>query len=189
MPDAVAAMSRGGIEWIQIRAKSGSSREVFCLVEQCLARITGAKTKIWIDDRADLSTLFPVAGVHVGQDDLPPAAVRQVVGRDSWIGCSTHDLGQAKTAEADAEVDVVALGPIFPTGSKDRPDPVVGLDLLRRVREHVSKPLVAIGGIDGSNLASVLQAGADAVAVLGAVCQGDVAENSQRLVRLVKEVR
>ena len=182
-------MARSGVEWIQIRAKSASDGEIYRLVERCLAVLTGEATTLWVDDRVDVAACFQVAGVHVGQADLSPGAVRKVVGRDCWIGHSTHDLDQAEAAQADPEVDVVALGPIFPTRSKAQPDPVVGLDLLREVRRRVDKPLVAIGGIDSSNLASVLRAGADTVAVLGAVCHGDIARNCERLVRLAKEVQ
>lgn len=188
LPEAVATMAREGVEWIQIRAKGVASDRMYDLLQRATSGLA-SRARIWIDDRADLAALLAVAGVHVGQDDLPAAAVRTVVGPERWIGRSTHDLEQARAAQADPQVDVVALGPIFPTTGKERPDPVVGLDLLRRVRRHVSKPLVAIGGIDGSNLASVLRAGADSVAMLGAVCRGDVAGNSRRLLRLAEEIR
>ncbi len=181
LPAAVAAMAAGGVEWIQIRAKHAPGDALCALVERCEARLRGAGAALWVNDRADLAALFPVAGVHVGQDDLPPKAVRPVVGRDCWIGRSTHDLAQAEEAAADPDVDVVAFGPIFETGGKENPDPVVGLEALRRVRRRVDKPLVAIGGIDAGNLASVLAAGADTVAVLGAICRGDVAGNCRRL--------
>ncbi len=181
VPSAVGTMAASGVEWIQIRAKKTPDDQLFVLVEQCINRVAN-NTKLWIDDRVDLAALFPVAGIHVGQHDLSPSKVRSVLTHQStWIGQSTHNLAQAEAAEADPAVDVVALGPIFPTASKDRPDPVVGLDLLRQVRSRVSKPLVAIGGIDASNLSSVLAAGADSVAVLGAICRGNVGKNSERL--------
>ncbi len=189
VPAAVKAMSEAGIEWIQIRAKSSSGSDFFSLAEHCLRLLEGSETRLWIDDRADLAALLPLAGVHVGQDDLPPSAVRAAVGRGPWIGRSTHDLDQAAAAQADADVDVVAFGPIFPTRSKERPDPVVGLELLRQVRKLVDKPLVAIGGIDAENLASVLRAGADCVAILGGLCRGDVTGNSRRLLNSAKEAR
>jgi thiamine-phosphate pyrophosphorylase len=137
-----------------------------------------------VDDRADLAALFPVDGVHVGQRDLPPAAARQVVGADVRIGLSTHDEEQFAAADADPAVDVIAVGPVFPTTGKEDPDPVVGLPLVRWARERTRKPLVAIGGIDAGNVAEVLAAGADAAAVLGAICRGGVREvraNCRRL--------
>lgn len=188
LPRAVETMAGAGVEWIQIRAKQVADDTLFALVEGCRLRLEGSGVSLWINDRPDLAALLPVAGVHLGQDDLPPSAAREVVGRTCLIGRSTHDLEQAEEADADADVDVIAFGPIFATDSKDRPDPVVGLEALSRVRRRVAKPLVAIGGIDAGNLASVLAAGADTVAVLGAVCHGDVARNCQRLLSAVKEV-
>jgi thiamine-phosphate pyrophosphorylase len=184
LPEAVAAMAGAGIGWIQVRAKRLAGRELFRALEGCCRAVEGSGAALWVDDRADLAALFPVAGVHVGQTDLPPAAVRRVVGREIWIGLSTHDEVQLAAADADPEVDVVAVGPVFPTASKERPDPVVGLDLVRRARRRTAKPLVAIGGIGVENLASVLDAGADAAVVLGAVCRGglgEIATNARRL--------
>ncbi len=181
LPRAVDTMAANGIEWIQVRAKHAPDDALFALVERCVERLEGSGAALWVNDRADLAALFPVAGVHVGQDDLPPGAARAVVGGDCWIGRSTHDLQQAEAAAAEPEVDVVAFGPIFETRGKENPDPAVGLETLRRVRRRVAKPLVAIGGIDAGNLQAVLAAGADTVAVLGAICRGDVAENCRRL--------
>jgi thiamine-phosphate pyrophosphorylase len=113
--------------------------------------------------------MFPVVGVHLGQDDLPPSAARTILGGDKRVGFSTHSEGQIGVANEDDNVDVVALGPIFQTASKERPDPVVGIDGLMRARRLCSKPLVAIGGIGTQNAGSVLSAGADAVAVIGAL--------------------
>lgn len=181
LPAAVALMAEAGIGWIQVRAKRFSGRDLFRAVEECCRAVEGSGAALWIDDRADLAALFPVAGVHVGQTDLPPAAVRRVVGGGTWIGLSTHDEQQLAAADADADVDVVAVGPVFPTASKERPDPVVGLDFVRRARACTAKPLVAIGGIDAESVRAVLEAGADAAVVLGAVCRGDVEKNARRL--------
>ncbi len=192
LPQAVGTMVAAGVEWIQIRAKRATDSELFALVERCLARLEGSGASLWVNDRPDLAALLPVAGVHLGQDDLPPSAAREALGRGSprcLIGRSTHNLEQAEAAAADADVDVIAFGPIFETGSKDRPDPVVGLPALSQVRRRVAKPLIAIGGITAENLAPVLAAGADTVAVLGAICHGDVARNCQRLWSAVKEVQ
>jgi thiamine-phosphate pyrophosphorylase len=174
MPEAVAAMAEAGIRTIQIRAKGRSGAEQHRLLTECLAAVGNLKSEIdlWIDDRADLAALFPGVGVHVGQRDLPPAAARRVVGDGVWIGLSTHDAAQVEAAELDPDVDLVAVGPIFPTASKERPDPVVGLDFLRRARQLTGKPLVAIGGIGEDEISDVLAAGADAAVVLSAVCRG-----------------
>lgn len=185
LPDAVGALAEAGIGWIQVRAKRLSGRDLFHALEGCCRVLEGSRAALWVDDRADLAALFPVAGVHVGQTDLPPAAVRRVVGREMWIGLSTHDGAQLAAADADPEVDVVAVGPVFPTASKERPDPVVGLDFLRQARSRTAKPLVAIGGIGAGNVAAVLEAGADAAVVLSAVCccgrLADIAVSARRL--------
>jgi thiamine-phosphate pyrophosphorylase len=181
VPAAVAAMAEAGVRWIQVRAKRLSGSEQFRLLEGCCRALEGSDAELWVDDRADLAVLFPVDGVHVGQADLPPAAARRVVGRAVRIGLSTHDEAQVAAADEDPEVDVVAVGPVFPTASKERLDPVVGLSFVRWARSRTAKPLVAIGGIDAGNVAEVLAAGADAAAVIGAVCRGDVRENCRRL--------
>ncbi len=192
LPEAVEALAKAGIEWIQIRAKQAADDQLFALLEACLTRVEGRAVALWVNDRPDLAALFPVAGVHLGQDDLPPVAARQVLSRGSdtrryLIGRSTHDLEQAEAAAADDDVDVIAFGPIFQTASKAQPDPVVGLEALSEVRKRVTKPLIAIGGIDAENLASVLAAGADTVAVLGAICHGDVERNCHRLRSIAEE--
>jgi thiamine-phosphate pyrophosphorylase len=179
---AAAAMAAAGIRTIQVRAKALPGDAFHRVLEACCRALEGSGVALWVDDRADLAALFPVAGLHLGQRDLPPAAARRVVGEGPAIGLSTHGDEQLEAASADLEVAVVAVGPIFATASKERPDPVIGLEGLARARALTAKPLVAIGGIDDSNLAAVLAAGADAAAVLGALCHGDVAANSRRLV-------
>lgn len=179
---AVRDIAESGIRWIQVRAKRLSGSELYRQMEECCNAVAGSGARLWVDDRADIAALFPVAGVHVGQTDLPPAAARRVVGPSMWIGLSTHGEEQLAAADADPEVDVIAVGPIFPTTGKEDPSPVVGLDFLRRARSRTAKPLVAIGGIGAGNVAEVLAAGADTAAVIGAVCRGgDIRANCRRL--------
>ena len=180
LPAAVATMAEAGVGWIQVRAKRLCGLDFYRALEGCCRAVAGSGAALWVDDRADLAALLPVAGVHVGQTDLPPAAVRRVVG-DLWIGQSTHDDAQLAAADADGAVDVIAVGPVFPTTGKERPGSAVGLPFVRRARLRTAKLLVAIGGIDAGNTAAVLAAGADAVVVLGAVCRGDVAASCRRL--------
>lgn len=181
LPGAVAAMAAAGARWIQLRAKGASGAQAYALTAACCERLAGTGVRLWVDDRADVAALLPVGGVHVGQSDLPPGAARECLPPGVAIGASTHDLVQVARAAADPAVDVVAVGPVFPTASKAAPDPVVGLALVREARRLTAKPLVAIGGIDESNLAEVLAAGADAVAVISAVCRGDVAQRCRAL--------
>ncbi|HEX5759720.1 MAG TPA: thiamine phosphate synthase [Thermoanaerobaculia bacterium] len=179
--EAVRRIAGAGVRWIQLRAKRVPDAELFRLAEGCVAAVEGTGAALWIDDRADLAALFPFAGLHLGQADLPPGAARKVVGEGPWIGLSTHDGAQLAAADDDPAVDVVAVGPVFPTRGKERPDPVVGLPFLAAARGRTAKTLVAIGGIDAGNVGRVLAAGADAAAVLSAVCRGDVAANCRRL--------
>jgi thiamine-phosphate pyrophosphorylase len=189
LPAAVCDMAEAGIRWIQVRAKRLSGLELFRQLDACCRALEGSAADLWVDDRADLAALFPVAGLHVGQSDLPPAAARRVVGLAVWIGLSTHGEKQLLAADADPDVDVIAVGPVFPTTGKERPDSVVGLGSLRWARSRTAKPLVAIGGIDAGNVADVLEAGADAAAVLGSVCRGDVRANARRLLAAAQQVR
>lgn len=175
------------MRWIQLRAKGASGALGWRLVEVCCRRLEGSAATLWVDDRADLAALLPVGGVHLGRGDLPPAAARLVIGPDRWIGASTHDRAQLAAAAADPAVDVVAVGPVFPTRSKTDPDPVVGLELVRAARALTVKPLVAIGGIDAGNLGSVLAAGADTVAVLSAIAPEGVAASCRRLLQAAGE--
>lgn len=186
---AAAAMARGGISWVQLRAKGAADDELYRLGVECRRALEGTGTLLWIDDRPDVAALVGADGVHLGQEDLPPAAARRVVGEGVWIGRSTHDREQLLEADRDPEVDVVAVGPVYPTASKERPDPVVGLALVAWAREATAKPLVAIGGIDASNLAPVLEAGADSAAVLSALCRGDVESNARGLTAAAAEAR
>lgn len=185
--DAVTAMADSGVRWIQLRAKRASGATWCRLAETCCDRLTGSEVRLWIDDRVDVAAMLPVGGVHVGQQDLPPRDARAVLGDGVAIGQSTHNASQLAVADTDSAVDVIAVGPVFPTRSKADAAPVVGLERVRDARRATSKPLVAIGGIDATNASAVLEAGADTVAVLGAVCRGDVAINCRRLMAAVEE--
>jgi thiamine-phosphate pyrophosphorylase len=140
--------------------------------------------KLIMNDRADLALVAEFDGVHVGQDDLLPESVRRIIGPDRWLGVSTHNPEQV--AEADqTSADYLAIGPVFSTSSKEKPDPVVGLAGVRRARSLTRKPLVAIGGITRANAASVIEAGADSVAVISDLLRepGKSAEEFFRILR------
>lgn len=164
--EQVARLCDGGATFVQLREKRLSPKEFYREVEEALnvARAHGAR--LIINDRVDIALALQADGVHLGQDDLPPARARRLLGSRAIIGFSTHSPEQAVEA-ARLPVDYIAIGPIFPTSSKDNPDPLVGLDGLRRVRRLSSPvPLVAIGGINRQNARAVLEAGADAVAMI-----------------------
>jgi len=121
--------------------------------------------RIIVNDRPDIAAITGASGVHVGQDDLPVEEARKICKPPLWVGVSTHNLNQFREAEASS-ADYIAIGPVFPTGTKENPDPVVGLELLRAARQLTRKPLVAIGGITIESAAEVYAAGADSVAVI-----------------------
>jgi thiamine-phosphate pyrophosphorylase len=154
----------GGCTVLQYRNKSGNAR---VMLEQAreLKRRAGGRAKLIMNDRADLGLVAEFEGVHIGQDDLLPESVRGIIGASRWLGVSTHNPEQMQEA-ARTSADYLAIGPVFSTSSKDRPDPVVGLEGVRRARQLTPKPLVAIGGITRGNAASVIEAGADSVAVI-----------------------
>ncbi|MDP9268355.1 MAG: thiamine phosphate synthase [Acidobacteriota bacterium] len=174
--DAALAIARfaeqllaGGATLIQYRNKQGSARQMLSHARElrrAAAGVTAGVTLV-MNDRADLCLAAGFEGVHVGQDDVSPAGARMVVGRGRLLGVSTHDPEQLAAADAsDADVDYVAIGPVFATSTKERPDPVVGLEGVRRARAATRKPLVAIGGITRGNCRAVIEAGADCVAVV-----------------------
>jgi thiamine-phosphate pyrophosphorylase len=139
--------------------------------------------KLIVNDRADIALALGADGVHLGQDDMPPEAARALLGGGAVVGFSTHGVEQA-IAAARLPVDYIAVGPIFATASKENPDPVVGLEGLRRVREAVGRvQVVAIGGVTHENGPSVLAAGADSVAVISALLNPEDPSEITRLTR------
>lgn len=154
----------GGVTLLQYRNKSGNARQMLEQAQE-LKRRTGKQAKVIMNDRADLCLAAGLDGVHVGQEDLSPEGARKVIGPALWLGVSTHNPQQIGEADKTS-ADYVAIGPVFPTSSKEKPDPVVGLDGVRLARSLTRKPLVAIGGITRTNCRKVIEAGADAVAVI-----------------------
>ena len=153
-----------GVRLLQYRNKSASSRVLFESSKKLGSQLSPQGVSFVVNDRADVASLADAAGVHVGQEDLSVEAARQVIGAEKWVGVSTHTLEQFERAAATS-VDYLAVGPIFCTSTKIRPDPVVGIDFIHRVRSLTDKPIVAIGGITLDRAAEVIRAGADSVAV------------------------
>ena len=153
-----------GATLLQYRNKQGSARQMLSHARE-LRRIAGNRARLIMNDRADLCLAADFHGVHVGQDDLLPEAVRRIVGNGLWVGVSTHNPEQLREVES-TDADYVAIGPVFVTSSQANPDPVVGVEGVRAARSMTRKPLVAIGGITRANARSVIEAGADSVAVI-----------------------
>ncbi len=164
LPAAAAAVLDAGAGILQIRHKGHWSRDLFDAASEVARLCREAGADLVVNDRADFAMLLQ-AGLHVGQDDLPPRACRKLLGPDSILGFSSHNARQLAAAGGEP-VDYVAIGPVFPTASKRNPDPVVGVEEVRRLRALIDKPLVAIGGIRMENALDVLAAGADSVAVI-----------------------
>ncbi len=163
--EAAEAMLEGGAGILQLRHKGHFTRALFDDAERVATSCRGIGTIFVVNDRADMARLLE-AGAHIGQDDLPPREARSVLGEGAPLGFSTHNAAQLEAAAAEP-ADYLALGPIFATGSKENPDPVVGVERLRSWRTLTTRPLVAIGGIGLANAREVLDAGADSVAVIG----------------------
>ena len=161
---AAGELVAGRVTLLQYRNKSGNAR---LMLEQTreLKRCLPTSVKLIMNDRADLCLAAGFDGVHVGQDDLSPEGARAVIGDRLWLGVSTHNPEQLAAADKTT-ADYAAIGPVFSTRSKANPDPVIGLDGVRHARALTRKPLVAIGGITRENCRSVIEAGADAVAVI-----------------------
>lgn len=166
-----AAILAGGCARLQLRAKSGPDRALLSLARRLRARCAEAGVPFVINDRADLAVLAGADALHLGQDDLPVAEARRIVG-PMEIGRSTHDEAQLDAAVDDG-ADVLAFGPIFETSSKASPDPVVGLDRLQAVCARAPLAVVAIGGLTVDNAAAVREAGATWGAAIGSLCHAD----------------
>lgn len=176
------AMLAAGARFLQLRVKGRSTRDFIEVARAVKARTDAAGAALIVNDRVDVAHLVGAAGVHLGQDDLPPAAARELLGGDRIIGFSTHNVAQARAAATEGVADYIGFGPVFATTSKENPDPVVGLDGLRAVRRLVRLPIVAIGGIGVDAVPDVLAAGADAVAMIGAIARAaDVEANLRSL--------
>jgi thiamine-phosphate pyrophosphorylase len=180
---AAQELVAAGAALLQYRNKSGSARDT---LEQALElrRRLGKAVRFIMNDRADLCLAAGFDGVHVGQDDLSPEGARTVIGERLWLGVSTHNPEQVSEADKTS-ADYLAIGPVFATSSKANPDPVIGLEGVRHTRALTRKPLVAIGGITRQNCRSVIEAGADSVAVISDLLRepGKSAEEFLRILR------
>ena len=157
-------LGEGGVTLLQYRNKEGATRDMLRHARE-IKRVLEGKVKLIMNDRADLCVAAAYDGVHLGQDDLPADGARLVVGADRIVGVSTHNPQQVKDADA-GPADYIAIGPVFPTTGKKNPDALVGLEGVKAARATTKKSLVAIGGITRATAKSVIEAGADSVAVI-----------------------
>src|SRR5215813_8303956 len=163
--DLARKLSEAGVRLFQYRNKRGSSRELLQACSSLAAEFAERGALFFVNDRPDVAYLSGANGVHVGQTDLPPSEARTILGNGKFLGISTHNLEQFRAAAA-TDADYIALGPVFATDSKAKPDPVVGTGTIREVRKLTAKPIVAIGGITLERAKEVIEAGADSVAII-----------------------
>jgi thiamine-phosphate pyrophosphorylase len=177
-------MLDAGARLFQYRNKTSSSRELLEASQSVWFAVRQYGGRFIVNDRADIARLAGASGVHLGQDDLGVSGARMIVGAERIIGFSTHNVEQFQAA-TESDADYLAVGPIFATDSKANPDPVVGVDYIRRVRKLTSKPIVAIGGITLERARQVMDAGADSVAVISDILK---ARNPSERVRQYLEI-
>jgi len=167
VPDAECAqkLAAAGVRLLQYRNKSASSCALFEASMKLSSILVPHGISFLVNDRADVAFLTGATGVHLGQEDLGVEEARSVLGTSKLVGVSTHNLKQFQRAAATS-ADYIAVGPVFSTSTKTRPDPVIGTDFIRKVRPLTDKPIVAIGGVTLGRAVEVIQAGADSVAVI-----------------------
>ncbi|GAF24025.1 MULTISPECIES: thiamine phosphate synthase [Shouchella] len=185
MEDAI----KGGADFIQLRDKTSSRKEVFEKAKQLKELCRSYEIPFIVNDYIDIAMAVDADGVHVGQDDMPLAHVRKLVGDDKIIGVSTHKLEEALEAERGG-ADYIGVGPIFKTNSKeDVVDPVT-TSYIKEIKANLSIPFVAIGGIKTHNVREVIEAGADAVCVITeVVAADDVQAAAERLTKAINEAK
>jgi len=189
MLQAAGQIIDAGVSLLQYRNKRDNAQVILCQARQLrhasarLGTPAPRGLRLIMNDRADLGLAAEFDGVHVGQDDLSPESVREIIGSERWLGVSTHNSEQVTEADTTS-ADYIAIGPVFATGSKAAPDPVVGLEGVRRARSLTRKPLVAIGGITRRSCRSVIDAGADSVAVISDLVL-DPAKSAEEFLRIL----
>jgi thiamine-phosphate pyrophosphorylase len=185
--EQVRRLAAGGASVIQLREKTLSPREFFNEAKRALETAHELGVRLILNDRVDIALALRADGVHLGQDDLPVEAARKLLGADAIIGYSTHNISQALKA-LSLPLDYVAVGPIYKTTTKSDTSPVLGLELLRQIREaQPNVPIVGIGGITAENAAGVLATGADSVAMISGLL-ADQDEITSRIASLLRSL-
>lgn len=178
-----------GVDLMQYRAKHLSSRKYFEVCSNLAETLASRNARFIVNDRPDIAAMIGAGGVHVGQEDLPPEDARRICGSGRWVGVSTHTLEQVRAA-ATTSADYIAVGPIFSTSTKEKPDAVVGASFIREARKLTSKPIVAIGGITRERAAEVYEAGADSIAVIRDLLETrDPVERAREFLAIAKRAR
>jgi thiamine-phosphate pyrophosphorylase len=182
---AVRLALEGGVRSVQVREKDLPVRELLALSQEMRVLTNEFGAKLFINDRVDVAVAVNADGVHLGHTSMPVEAVRRVVGKNMLIGVSTHDLAEAKVAEAGG-ADFITFGPIFETPSKAKLSTPVGVVLLKEIKCDIGIPIYALGGIKSGNIMQVLSAGASGVAMISAILAAeDIKKASSKLIEAV----
>lgn len=186
----VAAAVAGGVTLVQLRHKSGGTEARVEAARRLASVVARKHVPLLMNDDAEAAQEAKIAGVHLGPDDMPPAAAREVLGAEAIIGWSIHDLSQLDDAYAIAACDYLVASPVWPTQTKLDTTPPFGLDGVRKLRAAMPShlPLVGIGGINAENAAEVIRAGADGVAVVSAIWSAADPEAATRRLRDIVDV-
>jgi thiamine-phosphate pyrophosphorylase len=177
---------RGGVDLVQLRLKDATDGEIVGVARRYRAVCASYGVPLILNDRPDLVAEAGADGVHVGQDDMPVARARELVGPDRVIGLSTHSPAQIDAAAAEPQIDYIGVGPVHSTPTKPG-RPAVGLDLVRYAAVNAATPFFAIGGIDAGNVAAVRAAGATGIAVVRAITDAADPEAAARALRSASE--
>jgi len=182
LEDVVRAAVRGGVTAVQLREKTCPTREFLETGRKLIAVCRPLGVPLIINDRADVALALGADGIHVGQDDLPPDEARRLMGPDAIVGLSVETAGQAADAEGQ-DVDYLGVSPVFATPTKPDTPRAWGPEGLRALRPRTRRVLVAIGGVNAENAASVVAAGANGLAVVSAICSSADPERAARAIR------
>ncbi len=187
--DCALSLAEAGVRLLQYRNKSAPARQYLDSSRRLAEVLCPRGVSFFVNDRPDVAFLAGANGVHVGQDDLDVEQARLVIGGDKLVGVSTHNLEQFERA-AESSADYIAVGPVFSTSSKANPDPVIGVEFIRDVRRLTDKPIVAIGGITLERAASVIEAGADSVAVISGILSApDPAQRARQYIETLETAK
>ena len=187
--DCALSLAEAGVRLLQYRNKSAPARRYLDSSRELAETLRPRGVSFFVNDRPDVAALAGATGVHVGQEDLDVEQARRVLGQDKLVGVSTHNVEQFERAAASS-ADYIAVGPIYDTSTKANPDPVVGVDLLRRVRGLSDKPVVAIGGITLEHAAAVIEAGADSIAVISGILSApDPGQRARQYIKILETAK
>jgi thiamine-phosphate pyrophosphorylase len=186
LPQAIRLALQGGVRAVQLREKDLPVRELLALALELRTLTRDFGAKLFINDRVDVAVAIEADGVHLGHQSMPVDAARKVVGEDLLIGVSTHNLEEARAAESGG-ADFITFGPVFDTPSKSKYGDPVGIDSLKQLKNELSIPIIALGGIKSGNISRAMGAGATGVAMISAIMAAeDITKASAKIIETIK---